>query len=132
MQETDRMDLTVLENTYSIFRFDSNSRLPENIYSSEFCSVTRTKDELSVVAVQNHLITGYSSCETDWRIIKINGPLAFSMTGVLAGISGILKETGIPIFVISTYETDYIMVKANDLVSAINALCTAGHTVSDH
>jgi uncharacterized protein len=125
------MDLTVLENTYSIFRFDSNSKLPEIIFSSEFCSVTRTKDELSVVAVQNRLISGYSSCEPDWRIIKINGPLALSMTGVLSGISGILKETGIPIFVISTYDTDYILVKANDLLTAINALGNAGHTVTD-
>jgi uncharacterized protein len=124
------MNLIVLKNKYSIFRFSNESGLPEWIYSSEFYSVTRTNEEFSVVTLQNDSIRDELICSKDWRIIKIEGPLDFSMTGIIAGISAILLEKEISIFVISTYDTDYILVKQNDLGSAIETLRKNEYIVS--
>jgi uncharacterized protein len=124
------MDLTVLENKYSVYRFPINSELPDWIYSSDFYSVTRTKEELSVVTRQNDSAGDGIICNRDWRIIKIEGPLDFSILGIIAGISAVLSDRKISIFVISTYDTDYILVKQNDLSSAIDALMEKGYNIS--
>lgn len=116
------MDLIVLESKYAIFKFRVESDLPDWIYLSDFYSVTKTKDELSVVTMQPEFIPEESVCSQDWRIIKIVGPLDLSMVGVIADISHILKGSGISIFTISTYDTDYILVKEKNLKSAIGAL----------
>ena len=66
----------------------------------------------------------------DWRILKISGPLDLSLIGIIAEISKILEEKNIPIFTISTYDTDYFLVKENDLSKAIKALREKGHQIS--
>jgi uncharacterized protein len=116
------MNLTVLEKIYSIYRFDVNSILPEWIYLSDFYSITRTTDELSVVAESIDQISENIPCSKDWRILKIDGPLDFSLVGIIAGISAILKDAKIPIFTISTYDTDYILLKQKDLETGVKAL----------
>jgi hypothetical protein len=122
------MTLSVLENTYSIYRFEVNSDLPQWIYHSEFYSVTRTKDEISVVAIQTG-ISGNIKCSRDWKILKVDGPLDFSLVGIIAGISTVLKEMGISIFTISTYDTDYILLGEKDLSAGIKALQENGYTI---
>jgi|WetSurSiteA1Bulk_404760.scaffolds.fasta_scaffold39022_2 uncharacterized protein len=129
-QKNIAMHLTVLDNKYSIYRFPHESRLPDWIYLSEFYSVTRTSEELSVVAVQNETTGDEIMLNKDWRIIKVEGPLDFSLTGIISGISSILSSREISIFAISTYDTDYILVKQSDLNCAVKALEENGYIIS--
>lgn len=122
-------NLTVLEKKYSIYKFQKGSVLPEWVYSSEFCSVTKTDEELSVVTAQTDHISDWVDCSKDWRILKIEGPLDFSLIGVIADISAIFKEVKISVFIISTYNTDYILVKEKDLDSSIASLHNKGYNI---
>lgn len=124
------MTLIILDGIFSIYQFDIDSELPSWIYQSDFYSITKTKDEISVVAIQTDISANFR-CSTDWRILKVIGPLDFSMTGIIAGISNVLKENDISIFTISTYDTDYILLKETDLISGIKALQENGYIVSD-
>lgn len=96
--------------------------MPDWIYSSDFYSVTKTEEEISVVTAQTDNISDKIVSSKDWRILKIEGQLDFSLTGVIADIAAILKKNKISIFTISTYNTDYILVKENDLEISVKAL----------
>ena len=92
------MNLKILSDKYSIYKFKSESALPAWIYSSEFYSITKTRDEVSVVAIQTDLASEEIICySNDWRIIKIEGPLDFSIVGIIADFSAILKKKNISI-----------------------------------
>lgn len=123
------MNLIILPGKYSIYRFHNDSAVPVWINKSGFYSVTRTSDELSVVALQNELISGEVLCNRDWRIIKIEGPLDFSLVGIIAEIATIVSKKKIPIFTISTYDMDYVLVKENDLDKAVGAFEEDGYDV---
>ena len=122
-------NLILSTKKYSIYKFQKDSDLPDWIYSSEFCSVTRTDEELSVVTAQTDQISDWSASSNDWRLFKIEGPLDFSLIGVIADISAILKEVKISIFIISTHDTDYILVKENDLNTSIASLKKSGYNI---
>ena len=124
------MNFEVLENNYTIYRFGNESVLPDWIYSSDFYSITKTKDEISVVAAQNDLISIDIECNKDWRIIKIEGHLDFSLVGIIADASAIFKRKKISVFTLSTYDTDYFLIKQKDLDVGIHALIENGHKVS--
>jgi hypothetical protein len=115
-------NLKVLQKKYSILKFKADSVLPEWIYSSDFYSITKTLEELSVVTEQPDPFKESVACSKDWRVLKIIGPLDFSLIGVIADISNILKDARVPIFSISTYNTDYILVRQKDLDVSIKAL----------
>jgi hypothetical protein len=115
-------NLKVLQKKYSILKFQADSVLPVWIYSSDFYSITKTQEELSIVTVQSDSFEENTTCSKGWRILKIMGPLDFSLIGVIADISNILKDARVPIFTISTYNTDYILVKQKDLDVSIKAL----------
>ncbi|HHY19549.1 MAG TPA: ACT domain-containing protein [Firmicutes bacterium] len=87
-----------------------------------------TKDELSIVTLQAQVPKGIK-CDPFWNILMVIGPLDFSLVGVLADISKVLKAAEISIFVISTYETDYILVKKDNLQKAITVLNNSGYEV---
>jgi hypothetical protein len=89
--------------------------------TSRFFSITRSDDELSVVCETALVPPGRAHHQPSWRALKINTMLDFSMVGVLAGISGILAKAGVSIFVVSTFNTDYILVK-EDLLSTASAV----------
>jgi len=91
-------------------------------------SVTRTSDEVSVVAPDS-IDPGPGDREPGWSCLQVAGILDFSMVGVIAGISGVLAAANVSLFAVSTYNTDYILVKTSDLDAAIRALIAAGHTV---
>ena len=131
-QEMSEKTLTIclLKDTYGIARLESAAAVPEWAMSGEFFSVTRTPDELSVVCPLIMIPAG-AACERDWRILKIEGPLDFSLVGILAALSEVLARAGISIFAVSTYDTDYILVKGKDLANAVLALRACGHEVRD-
>ena len=115
------MTLELLGNEYSVYKFGPEYVMNHNFKSSEFFSITKTKDELSIVAKEN-LFNDYLKVENGWKILKINNILDFSLIGILSQISTILANENISIFVISTYNTDYIMVKSENVNKAIEAL----------
>ena len=103
--------------------------MPAWAWSAELCSVTRTIDELSVVCSEAS-VPADAPAERGWRALKVQGPLDFSLTGVLAALTAPLAAAAIPIFALSTYETDYILVHGRDLEQGSEALTKAGHTVT--
>jgi hypothetical protein len=90
--------------------------------------VTRTDRELSVVCEEG-AAPADTKREAGWRLLRVAGPLDFSLTGILAGIAAPLAEAGVSIFAVSTFDTDYIMVKQEDLAKALSALRAAGHAI---
>lgn len=125
----DKLTMNVLQDKYAVCRFDHNASIPEWIKSNEFLSITKTADELSIVCLQEN-IPYEVQCEKDWRLLKVEGPLDFSLIGILASISNTLANKGISIFAISTYETDYILVKEKDLECAVDALLHQGNRIT--
>lgn len=93
-----------------------------------FVSVTRTEEELSVVC-DAAAVPSDVTAERGWRRLEVRGPLDFALTGVLASLAGPLAEAGVPVFVISTHDTDHLMVKGDRLAHAEAALRAAGHQV---
>ena len=115
------LTMKLLKEKYGVCRLDKTTSIPEWAQNSDFFSITRTSDELSIVCIEDS-IPNDVKCEKDWRILKVEGPLDFSLIGILASISTILAQKGISIFAISTYDTDYILVKNKDINNAIEAL----------
>lgn len=122
------MQLRVLPDTYAIVRLQPGSELPPWVDRGPFRSVTRTDNEVSVVCRDRDVPRG-ESAEFGWRVLELLGPLGFTLTGVVAALVVPLVEAEIPIFVISTFETDYVLVRDRDLDAAREALESAGHTV---
>ena len=121
-----KLTLTILEGGYGIHRFAPDAVLPDAIQDSNFFSVTRTDEELSIVCEATIDLYALQS-ETDWRVLKIVGPLNFSLTGILAAIAELLAAAKISIFALSTFDTDYILVRDEDLEKAQEVLHHAGH-----
>jgi hypothetical protein len=115
----------------AICRTDQDKPLPSwaKAAAREFISVTRTRDELSII-VSDPRAPREAKCERDWRTIMVKGPLDFDQVGIIAGLSGTLADSSISIFALSTYDTDYIMVKQADLDRALSALGQAGYPLS--
>lgn len=123
------MRLRLLPELIAVCRLSPDTPLPAELFASKgFCSVTRTKRELSVVIGEAHIRTGSSVlCERGWRVFEVEGPLSFTLTGVLSSLTAPLAEAGIGVFAISTYDTDYLLVKSENVAAAMEALRRAGH-----
>jgi hypothetical protein len=87
-----------------------------------------TTDERSLVCESGFIQDGAES-EPGWRLFRVRGPFAFEITGVIATIAGPLARAGVSLFSVSTFETDYFLVKQVDLERAVKALRAAGHDV---
>jgi len=123
-----QLHLVVLDCNLSVCKLD---KLPEErLMEGGFCCVTRTEDELSVVCETNKVPDDALVCEDGWKAFKVLGPLDFGLVGILAKISAALADAGVPLFAISTYDTDYIMVKEEHLDSAIDALRNEGYGIA--
>lgn len=122
------LTMKLIKEKYGVCRLNKTELIPEWAKGSEIFSITKTLDELSIVCVQEN-IPNEIKCEKDWRILKVEGPLDFSLIGILASISTILAEKSISIFAISTYDTDYILVKDKDIDNAIEALLNKRYEV---
>jgi hypothetical protein len=126
------MDLRVLDEALAVCRLSPDSLWPVPA-GDGFYSVTRTNVELSIVCSESQAPVDRSArVETGWRALEVVGPLEFSMVGVLADLSGLLAAAEVSLFVISTYDTDYILVRSDSLEKAIGVLREGGHHVSHH
>jgi hypothetical protein len=91
--------------------------------------VSRTTEELSITACQSVVPEGVR-CERDYRAVRVRGPLPLDLVGILAAIADPLATAGLSIFAISTYETDYVLVRATELETALMVLLAAGHEIA--
>jgi hypothetical protein len=120
--------LHTLDELYAIVRLEPDAELPAWLQSGHFWSATRSESELSVVCREEDVPTD-ASAERGWCALELAGPLDFSLTGVVAALVTPLAEAEVPIFVISTFETDYLFVRERDLERSVDALAEAGHSV---
>ncbi|MEG0295200.1 MAG: ACT domain-containing protein [Clostridium sp.] len=116
-----KLKMSLLKETYGVCRLNSNETIPNWGINGEVYSITKTKDELSIVCEEENIPSDVK-CERSWRVLKIEGPLDFSLVGILAKISTLMADNSISIFAISTYDTDYILIKEKDIEKAIEAL----------
>ena len=93
-----------------------------------FSSISRTSEELSIVCPEG-VVPKDVKAEAGWRVFKLDGPLDFALTGILASVAAPLAQAGVSIFALSTYHTDYVLVKDQKAGEAVNALKAAGHNV---
>jgi hypothetical protein len=120
--------LSIIPGLYSVCRLSSWSTVPDWALSGKFYSITSTSDELSIVCDSDYIPEKLPR-EGHFKCFKIEEILDFSLVGVLASLTQTLAEVGISVFVISTYNTDYILVKENNLDIAVAALEKAGYTI---
>jgi len=124
----DRLHLKfrLIPGPWAVVRLAPDAPVPAWATKGEFTSVTRTSDELSIVCPAENL-----PCEIDsgprWICFKLEGPFPFSLTGVLLSFIEPLSSNGVPIFAISTYDTDYVLVQEEFAGAALQALDRAGH-----
>ncbi len=123
-----KLTITVLTRRFAICRLNREAEVPDWAESGGFVSVTRTPEELSVVCPQDG-VPAETTCERDWRCLRVEGPLDLSLVGVLASLAAVLADAGVSIFAVSTYETDYLLVRHTDLEAAVEALREAGHSI---
>jgi hypothetical protein len=128
--QSSRLPLAVLPHVIAICRLVPDAALPGwATMPSLFLTVSRTADELSITTVQSN-VPSTVQCERDYRAIRVQGPLPLNLIGILASIANPLADAGVSIFAISTYDTDYVLVKGAVLDSAVTVLRRAGHTVT--
>jgi hypothetical protein len=118
-----------LPGHYAIMRLAPSAAIPEWATKGEFTSITRTADELSVVCTTENIPTEIVP-DSRWICLKLEGPFPFSQTGVLLSFIQPLSNNGLPIFAISTFDTDFVLVQEEFFGAAINALQTAGHELA--
>lgn len=121
------MELRVIPERLSVCRLAVDAPWPTPP-ASGFYSATRTDDELSIVCAEDAAPSG-ARVEPDWRALEVAGPLDFGLVGVLAGLTVPLADVDVSVFVVSTYDTDFILVHAGALERAVQALREAGHVV---
>ncbi|MBA3236725.1 MAG: ACT domain-containing protein [Parachlamydiaceae bacterium] len=120
--------LFLLNETFAICRMDKGTALPKWAQSEPFYSITATQEELSIVCSVEPIPSDIHA-DRGWRCFKLQGPFEFSLTGILNSITIPLADANIGIFAISTYDTDYVLVKEHNRQQAIDALQKAGHTL---
>jgi len=113
--------LKLLEETFAIHSLASDVDIPKEVFSAPIFFIAKTFEETSIVLPQAINISS-DEVEKDWQALEVVGPLDFTLTGILSRISTILANEKISIFAISTFDTDYILVKSNNVSLATTAL----------
>jgi uncharacterized protein len=126
---TARLKFRQLRGLYAIVRLAPDAAIPTWATNGEFTSITRTTEELSIVCPADNLPSDVHSPHR-WICLKLEGPFPFSQTGVLLSFIQPLSANGIPIFAVSTYDTDYVLIQEQEAGAAMQALDKAGHELS--
>lgn len=124
--------LTVLPESYAICRLAPDAAIPDwALVPGDFVSISRTRDELSIVCREAGVPADVRGAQVGRGrcCLRVEGPFDLSVVGVLAAIAQPLAKAGIAIFVVSTYDTDYVLLREADLDAATTALLAHGHTV---
>jgi hypothetical protein len=125
-----KLTIGVRPGVYVVLRLAGDAAVPPGLAepTDGLVSVTRTADELSVVCPAE-LAVDADQVEAGWRLLTAHGPFEFTLTGIMAALSGALAAAGVSLFALSTYDTDHLLVKDDDLDRAVRALRDAGHEV---
>ncbi len=121
--------LTTLDYRLAVCRLDVSMPIPGWAINGQFFSITRTDDELSLVC-EERLVPPEITCERGWRALMLEGPFDFNQVGILKSILDPLANAQISIFALSTFDTDYVLVRGKDLFAAVSTLRAGGHRVS--
>jgi hypothetical protein len=125
------LHLTILACEYAVCRLAPDTpAIPAWATVGPWYSIARTADELSIVCPTAR-VPGEIQAERGWRMLRLTGPFPFDLTGILAAVLAPLAEAALPIFALSTFDTDYVLLKARDLAGAVAALRAAGHRVDE-
>ena len=118
---------SILPGEWAILKLPPNAPVPAwTLLPVSFISVTRTTDELSIVAPSS-IVPSDLSAERGWTLLQLKGPFAFNQTGILASIATPLANAKVGIFALSTFDTDYLLVKTSQIPMALATLLAAGH-----
>jgi hypothetical protein len=109
--QSKKLTLVVLPNSLAVCRLEKEAQIPAWVYKSSFYTVSKTTEELSVVCDQSVVPVAVKK-QDNWKAFKVQGPLDFSQIGIISSLSKPLAENNIPIFALSTYDTDYILVES--------------------
>lgn len=128
-----RRALTLLPGLFVVCRFPPDAPLPAWLFheSAHVWSITRTADELSVVCDEDDVPPSVDAAPLRWRAFQVAGPIPFDEIGVIAGLSAPLAAAGVPVFVLSTHDTDLVLVPAEKLEAARIAWSESGVTVRE-
>jgi hypothetical protein len=125
-----RLSLTLLSTLFALCRLDAAESVPAWTASARaFLTISRTPEELSIVA-DEAAVPSQVDAVRGYRALRIDGPMPLELVGVMAALATPLAAAGVPIFPIATYDTDYVLIRGDDLTRAIAALEAAGHRVA--
>ena len=123
------LTLSILPHRYAVCRLDPNGAIPPwALLGDDFVSLTRTRDELSVVCMQEN-VPQSAQAERGWYCAKVEGRFDFSLAGIHVSLAVPLADAGISILTVATYETDHLLIQEQDLERTIEVLEAAGHHV---
>ena len=122
-----QLTFTLLPDRYAIARLGGDGAVPA-WPSGDFISVTRTLGELSIVCRED-AVPGNVRVDRGWRCLALQGPFALDQTGIAAEFTRVLAAAGVPLFVVSTFDTDYVLVPDKMIERAVSALRAAAHAV---
>lgn len=120
------LGLRILPGKLAVCRLPPDTPLRPDWLAAGLAAAVRTPDELSVVVPEEAAPAG-ARVERGWRALQVAGPLGFELVGILADLAGALADAGVALFALSTFDTDYLLVKDDDLPAAVAALRAAGH-----
>ncbi|MCL2249688.1 MAG: ACT domain-containing protein [Oscillospiraceae bacterium] len=124
--KTTIMELQIIDGDFSVCRLDSIEQVD---FSRELLFFAKTPDELSLVCESAHVPVKAINVESDWKMLKVSGTLDFGLVGVVSKISGILAAAEISIFVVSTFNTDYILLKSDSFNKGLKVLSQGGYII---
>ena len=123
------MKFTLLDGLFAVARLDADADVPPWAHRGAFTTITRTPHELSIVCDEGG-VPDEMPAERGWRCLGLEGPIPFETTGVAARFTSVLAQHHISVFVVSTFDTDYVLVKAAKVDAAVEALRDAGYDVT--
>lgn len=121
-----QMEIKIIEHDFTVCKVEDYSKVNPH---SEYCFTGKTDEENSLVCRTEDVPDNITDREDGWKAFRIQGVLDFSLIGILAKISALLAENEIGIFVVSTFNTDYILVKSENYTKALHVLERAGYTI---
>lgn len=125
-----KQTLHVLPETFAIHSLDADSDIPHSVLKCDVFFIGKTLDELSIVVPQSLSMPAIET-DFDWRVLEVLGPMNLSLVGIMAQISKVLAKANVSIFVLSTFDTDFILVKEEQLIIAVDALKKDGYRFND-
>lgn len=114
------------EGEYAMAKLPLDASVPAAVFTGRMGAVIKTDDELTVICDTKNAPVG-AQIDSGWACLKVLGPMAFDVVGVMGSLSGALAAAKISLIAVSTFDTDYVLVKRENIEGAVKALVNAGH-----